>query len=47
MFASTKSWKKCVPNKGYSRHWSIAKESVFQLPKKGSEPDFELMEVFV
>ena len=26
------SWKKCIPNNGYSRHWSFAKKSLFHLP---------------
>jgi hypothetical protein len=41
------SWKKCIPNKGYSRHWSIAKESIFQLPIKNGEADFKIMETLI
>ena len=25
-------WKKCIPNLGYSRHWSVAKKSLISLP---------------
>ncbi|MFW9606724.1 MAG: restriction endonuclease subunit S, partial [Pseudomonas sp.] len=27
------SWKKCIPNKGYARHWSLAQKALFNLPK--------------
>ena len=41
-------WKKTIPNLGYSRHWSIAKESILTLPTSdGVNPDFEFMESFV
>jgi len=42
------SWKKCVPNKGYSRHWSLAKEVLFKLPMTvNNKIDFEFMESFI
>jgi len=28
------SWKRCIPNIGYSRHWSIAEKKIFNLPTK-------------
>lgn len=43
----TAAWKKCIPNKGYSRHWGIAKEVMFKLPVKNGEIDFDLMERFI
>ncbi|MCD2259492.1 restriction endonuclease subunit S [Psychroserpens luteolus] len=41
------SWKKCVPDKGYSRHWSVAKKVYFQLPTKDDKIDFDFMGRFV
>ena len=42
------SWKKCIPNKGYSRHWSIAKNVLFNLPlTQANEIDFDFIESFV
>ncbi len=41
------SWKKCVPNKGYSRHWSIANKVHFELPIKNGKIDFDFMENFI
>ena len=41
------SWKKCIPDKGYSRHWSIAKSVYFELPIKKNKIDFDFMERFV
>jgi hypothetical protein len=41
------SWKKSIPNKGYARHWSIAKKVLFQLPVKKDEIDFDFIERFV
>jgi len=41
------SWKKCIPNKGYSRHWSIAKDILFSLPIKNTKIDFDFMESFI
>ncbi|HFQ5013269.1 TPA: restriction endonuclease subunit S [Vibrio vulnificus] len=46
MFISS-SWKKSIPDKGYSRHWSIAQRVVFKLPIKDGKPDFEFMESFI
>ena len=43
----TASWKKCIPNKGYSRHWSLAKNVSFKLPVKNNEIDFEFMEEII
>ncbi len=42
------SWKKCIPNLGYSRHWSLAKDAMFSLPMaKNKQIDFEFMEKFI
>jgi hypothetical protein len=42
------SWKKCIPNKGYSRHWSIAKNVLFNLPlTQDNKIDFVFIENFV
>ena len=41
------SWKKIIPNKGYSRHWSIAKTKSFNLPTKNNKIDFDFMESFI
>jgi hypothetical protein len=41
------SWKKCIPDKGYSRHWSIAKVVYFELPTKNNKIDFDFMNRFV
>lgn len=42
------SWKKCIPNMGYSRHWSLAKNVLFSLPvTKNGEIDFDFMESFI
>lgn len=43
----TTSWKKCIPNKGYSRHWSIAKDIQFKLPVINGQIDFGSMESFI
>lgn len=42
------SWKKCIPNLGYSRHWSLAKNVQFNLPvvKKGII-DFDFIESLI
>lgn len=38
----TTSWKKAIPNFGYARHWSVAKDVKFQLPVvESSDPDHE------
>lgn len=39
----TSSWKKCIPDKGYSRHWSFAKDVLFKLPIKNGQIDFDFM----
>ena len=42
------SWKKCIPNLGYSRHWSLAKIVLFMLPiSKNGKIDFEFMEHYI
>jgi hypothetical protein len=41
------SWKSYIPNKGYSRHWSFAKNISFNLPIKNGKIDFEFMENFI
>lgn len=42
------AWKKTIPNLGYSRHWSVAKNSIFQLPvTTNGEIDFDFMETFI
>ena len=42
------SWKKCIPNMGYSRHWSFAKDTLFTLPiTKNQKIDFDFMESFI
>ncbi len=42
------SWKKCIPNMGYSRHWSIAKEVSFNLPiSQNQQPNYAIMETFI
>lgn len=41
------SWRKCIPNKGYSRHWSVARDVSFNLPTKNGQIDFDFMERFV
>ena len=42
------SWKKCIPNKGYSRHWSTAKNVLFKLPlTQDNKIDFDFIECFV
>lgn len=36
----TTSWKKAIPNLGYARHWSVAKNAQFELPViESSDPD--------
>lgn len=48
LFYIITTWKKCIPNLGYSRHWSLAKNVQFNLPviKKG-KIDFDFMENFM
>lgn len=41
-------WKKQIPNQGYSRHWSFAKQCEILLPVTPSgEPDYDLMTKFI
>ena len=47
VFFIVSSWKKRVIDKGYARHWSIAKEVNIQLPTKDGEIDFEYMEILI
>ena len=42
------SWKKCIPNLGYSRHWSLAKNALFSLPiTQNNKIDFDFIETFI
>ncbi len=42
------AWKRCIPNLGYSRHWSKAKNSLFNLPiKDDGNIDFTFIESFM
>ncbi len=41
------SWKNGIVDKGYSRHWSIAKEVKIQLPTKDGKIDFEFMDACI
>lgn len=41
------AWKNGIEDKGYARHWSIAKEVKIQLPTKNGKIDFQFMESFV
>lgn len=42
-------WKKQIPNQGYARHWSIAKNCVLDLPiiKNTNQIDFDYMEKYM
>ena len=41
-------WKKTIPNLGYARHWSVAKDLSIKLPTKESEEiDWEYMEKYI
>ncbi|TWO23186.1 hypothetical protein YZ82_01185 [Campylobacter hyointestinalis] len=41
-------WQKGIPNLGYARHWSIAKNIQIKLPiTANGEIDFEFMESFI
>lgn len=47
LFIST-AWKKAIPNLGYARHWSKAKDCEFYLPTtQNNEIDFEFINSFV
>ena len=41
------TWQKCIPNKGYSRHWKVAQKVKFNLPLKSGKIDFDFMEKFI
>lgn len=42
------SWKKSIPNLGYNRHWSKAKDVLFKIPITPSgEPDYNFMNDFI
>ena len=41
------AWKRAIPNLGYSRHWTKAKEAIFLLPTKDNEIDFNFIEEFI
>ncbi|MCD7823167.1 MAG: restriction endonuclease subunit S [Oscillospiraceae bacterium] len=43
----TSAWKKCIENRGYSRHWKIAESVRFLLPTKNGGIDFDFMESFI
>ena len=44
----TSVWKKQVPNRGYARHWSLAKQAALNLPvDSDGNPDFEYMERYI
>lgn len=41
-------WQKSIPNQGYARHWSVAKNAKFTLPiTPTGEPDYEYMENYI
>lgn len=41
-------WRKSIPNLGYARHWSVAKDKKLLLPiKSDGTPDFEYMEKYI
>ena len=41
------SWQKTIPNLGYSRHWSIAKNALLNIPTQNGSIDFAFMENFI
>lgn len=42
------AWKRCIPNLGYSRHWSKAKKALFNLPiNNDGNIDFTFIESFM
>ena len=41
------AWQKVIPDLGYARHWSVAKNSVFELPIINDEIDFGFIEGFI
>lgn len=41
-------WKKAIPNLGYARHWSVAKNTQISLPvTPDGSPDFDYMERYI
>lgn len=41
-------WKKCIPNKGYARHWTEAKKCILRLPvRNDNQPDWDYMERYI
>ncbi|MFI3248801.1 MAG: restriction endonuclease subunit S [Rikenellaceae bacterium] len=40
-------WKRNIPNLGYARHWTIAKDISFLLPVKNGIIDFDFMDSFI
>lgn len=41
-------WGKSIPNLGYARHWSVAKDRKLSLPiKSDGTPDFDYMEKYI
>lgn len=47
LFFITTAWKKCINDKGYSRHWSDAKNTKFRLPVKNGKIDFDFIDGFI
>lgn len=42
------AWKKTIPILGYARHWSVAKNSIVELPStEEGLPDFEAMQTLI
>ena len=37
------SWKKCIKNLGYARHWKLARKARFLLPTQDNQIDFKFM----
>lgn len=40
-------WQKNIPNLGYSRHWSIAKNAKISLPIKNSQIDYQYIKKYI
>lgn len=40
-------WRKTIQDKGYARHWSIAKKSKFLLPLNNGNIDYNFMDSFI
>lgn len=44
----TTVWKKAIPDLGYARHWTVAKDVKFKLPvNKYGDPDYEYIENYM